>query len=648
MVGTGAGTRTGALFAAAVAKGQGGVITFDCGGAATIPLTAETVPPKTPDTIIDGGGVITLDGQHQTRLLHFDGGNYRTTMTTITLQNIKLVNGKASGTGDPRGDGAVLAGHHMIDGGGGAVLVRDGILHVIDSDFEDNDAAELGPDVAGGAINGQGALNVVVTGTTFKNNTASNGGAIGTLNTTLTLANCLFDGNKANGNGGNTVDKTKCAVGGGEIGNGGDGGAVSQDGGDDLDVVVCGTVFQNHTAGATGTYFRVCDGTARDTTFDRSTFAGNTAKTAGGLYVHNVTATVTASTFSGNTAQGAGGFRGESTTVAFTNVTFADNTATKGLGGAMALYGNGGTLLNCTFSGNTSTGGSGYFAAAIAGNTALTIDNTVFSGNTDMDCGSGMACFDGSSTGAANLQWPQKHVVCTNDDGACATGTTFADAMLGALADNGGPTQTILPATGGPAAGSGKACPATDQRGKPRKQPDGCTSRARWSCRRGRVPKEKARPGETLIARNTRASFDYDLGDRFEAGLVLKGSEVKMLRAGKANLTDAFCTVFRSEAYLEGMSIGAMTDAAFGHRPKGIRKLLLHRREILLIGLAIGREGMTAVATRLYFKGGRAKVEIALARGKKTYDKRATTRTRDAEREARAVVVHGQRRYGRA
>lgn len=160
-----------------------------------------------------------------------------------------------------------------------------------------------------------------------------------------------------------------------------------------------------------------------------------------------------------------------------------------------------------------------------------------------------------------------------------------------------------------------------------------------------RVPKEKARPGETLIARNKRATFDYDLGDRFEAGLVLKGSEVKMLRAGKADLTDSFCVVSRGEVYLHGVSIAAMAGAAFGHLPKGARKLLLHRREIELIGLATAREGMTAVATRLYFKGGWVKVEIALARGKRIYDKRESIKAQDAEREARAVVLHGQRRY---
>jgi SsrA-binding protein len=160
---------------------------------------------------------------------------------------------------------------------------------------------------------------------------------------------------------------------------------------------------------------------------------------------------------------------------------------------------------------------------------------------------------------------------------------------------------------------------------------------------RAPVPKEKPRPGETLVAKNRRAGFDYVLGDRFEAGIVLKGSEVKMLRAGKADITDSFCTVERGEAFLHGVSITEMADAAFGHRPKEKRKLLLHQREIQLIEFALAKEGMTAVATRLYFKGGRAKIEIALARGKKTYDKRETLRTKDAEREVRAVALQGQR-----
>lgn len=96
-----------------------------------------------------------------------------------------------------------------------------------------------------------------------------------------------------------------------------------------------------------------------------------------------------------------------------------------------------------------------------------------------MDCGAPMACQDGSSSGHADVQWPDKHLVCASADTACAGGgTTFADPQLGQLMDNGGATFTIAPAKGGPADGIGTNCPPTDQRGKPRKTPDGCTAGA--------------------------------------------------------------------------------------------------------------------------------------------------------------------------
>jgi len=155
--------------------------------------------------------------------------------------------------------------------------------------------------------------------------------------------------------------------------------------------------------------------------------------------------------------------------------------------------------------------------------------------------------------------------------------------------------------------------------------------------------KDKEKPGEKLIVRNRRASFDYELGERFEAGLVLLGSEVKMLRHGGADLTDAWCSIRRGEAFLEGVNIPEMPGAAFGHEPKRARKLLLHAREIQEIERAIARAGMTVAAVRLYFKDGRVKVELALARGKKTPDKREALREKDAEREARLAMARGRR-----
>jgi SsrA-binding protein len=155
--------------------------------------------------------------------------------------------------------------------------------------------------------------------------------------------------------------------------------------------------------------------------------------------------------------------------------------------------------------------------------------------------------------------------------------------------------------------------------------------------------KEKEKDGEKLIVRNRRASFDYELGERFEAGLVLIGSEVKMLRHGSADLTDSWCAIEGGEAYLKGVNIPVLPGAAFGHDGKRARKLLLHAREIETIQRSIEREGMTAVATRLYFKSGRVKVEVALARGKRKGDKREALKAREAEREARAAMARGRR-----
>lgn len=154
---------------------------------------------------------------------------------------------------------------------------------------------------------------------------------------------------------------------------------------------------------------------------------------------------------------------------------------------------------------------------------------------------------------------------------------------------------------------------------------------------------KEASGGEKLIVRNRRAGFEYELGDRFEAGIVLIGSEVKMLRDGKADLSDAWCQVLRDEAFLHGMNIPEMPGAAFGHEAKRSRKLLLHAEEIERIRKAVEREGMTVAATRLYWKGGRAKVELALAKGKKAADKRQAVKEREADREARAAIGRGRR-----
>jgi SsrA-binding protein len=143
---------------------------------------------------------------------------------------------------------------------------------------------------------------------------------------------------------------------------------------------------------------------------------------------------------------------------------------------------------------------------------------------------------------------------------------------------------------------------------------------------------------EPPIVKNRRAFFDYDIEERYEAGLSLVGSEVKSMRAGKVDVSDAYVAVERGEAWLKQMFVAPFEQAsAFPHEPRRARKLLLHAREIDEIQRALARSGQTAVPLRLYFKSGRVKVEIGVGKGRKTYDKRAHIAKRDAEREARAA-----------
>ncbi|MFN2626979.1 MAG: SsrA-binding protein SmpB [Mycobacteriales bacterium] len=152
--------------------------------------------------------------------------------------------------------------------------------------------------------------------------------------------------------------------------------------------------------------------------------------------------------------------------------------------------------------------------------------------------------------------------------------------------------------------------------------------------------------GRKLVAQNKKARHDYAIQDVFEAGLVLTGTEVKSLRAGRASLTDAYASVKDGEAWLLGAHIPEYTQGTWtNHEPRRARKLLLHRDEIAKLIGKTKEGGLTLVPLQLYFKDGRAKVEIALARGKRSYDKRQDMATRDAAREvARAL---GRRAKGR-
>lgn len=150
--------------------------------------------------------------------------------------------------------------------------------------------------------------------------------------------------------------------------------------------------------------------------------------------------------------------------------------------------------------------------------------------------------------------------------------------------------------------------------------------------------------GETLIADNRKAFFDYHILETFEAGVVLSGTEVKGIREGKANLRDSYARVEGGEVWLYKAHINPYSHRGYAdHDPRRRRKLLLHRAEIRkLIGKTV-EKGLTLVPTRMYFKRGRIKVALGLARGKQLHDKRETIKRRETERETRALVKEQRR-----
>ncbi|HVF53478.1 MAG TPA: SsrA-binding protein SmpB [Actinomycetota bacterium] len=157
------------------------------------------------------------------------------------------------------------------------------------------------------------------------------------------------------------------------------------------------------------------------------------------------------------------------------------------------------------------------------------------------------------------------------------------------------------------------------------------------------MPAPASRSGTKLITENRKARYNYSVEETIEAGLALAGTEVKSCRDGRANLTDAYAVVRDGEAWLLQCHISPYSHGnRANHDPLRPRKLLLHRSEITRLQQAVARDGRTLVPLRLYFKHGLAKAEIAIARGKKTYDKRADEATRSAERDMRREV--GRRR----
>ena len=144
---------------------------------------------------------------------------------------------------------------------------------------------------------------------------------------------------------------------------------------------------------------------------------------------------------------------------------------------------------------------------------------------------------------------------------------------------------------------------------------------------------------EKVKATNRKAKFDYFLLDTFEAGLVLKGSEIKSIRAGQISIKEAYVRVDEKEAWLVNAHIAPYNPAStLNHEPRRERKLLLHRKEIRKLWDEVRQKGLTVIPTKIYLSQGKAKAEIALARGKRKYDKRRSIAKKDAEREMRRAA----------
>ncbi len=459
VVGTGtAASCTEASFAAALSAG--GTITFDCGTEpVTIPMTRQHL--VTRNTVIDGGGLIALDGGNAHGILAIRT-YYNVTSPALTVQNITLSHGYTTDVANTTG----------LDSGGAAIFRLGGSLTVINATFDNNHGPKTGQDVAGGAIYSIGNGPTTIAGSLFTGNSASNGGAIGNLGNDFTLVNSRLAGNRATGTGGNP-------------GHGGNGGGVSIDG-KGTTIAFCGDRIVSDTGDAFGGgIFRVAYVGTEPTIIDRTSLDSNviapsSSSAAGGLYLQGTTITMSATTIANNSAGTAGGFFiGPLSTANLTNTTIASNTALTGLGGGIFVDANvGGTLLNVTIAGNHAPGPVSFDGGIAFGSTHLVLqnsivaDNTVGNGYNPINCGATLG------DGGGDMQYPVVRAGGGSDaPGALCTPTTLvADPSLGTLQNNGGVTETMLPAAGSPSIGIGRHCPSTDQRGVAR--PSACTAGA--------------------------------------------------------------------------------------------------------------------------------------------------------------------------
>lgn len=423
--------------AAKLNAGGGGTLVFDCGGPHTITLTKSLFLSK--KTLLDGGGQLTLSGGGAVRVIELDHH------VDFVIQRITIR------------DGFVKAGS-KDESGAGLLHPWFGTLEAIDVTFENNHSESQDHDVGGGAIYAGGLTKAVLSGCTFVNNSGSTGGGVLSRSTNLAVANCVFSGNSAT------------SYGDGQYGNGG-GLYIDRMWLDaPKDFVLCGSVFEKNHAKVHGSALFCYDLEGAGATIERTTFSGNDmAGSPGGgtgsVYYEGVPLLLTGSTFSGNsTGEHAGGlFLGGGSDAKVESCTF-DGNSTPGNAGAL-WAGNGNVAVtSVTFANNSADYGPVIFKGQ-SGNVKLS--SVIFANNTTKNQYSALACHETFEDGGGVIQWPAKKN-SGSDDTPCAAGAVFADPALAALADNGGPTQTMALAAASPAVDAGKTCPTLDQRGKPR------------------------------------------------------------------------------------------------------------------------------------------------------------------------------------
>ncbi|MBK9124667.1 MAG: hypothetical protein IPM16_16325 [Chloroflexi bacterium] len=424
---------------------NGGTITFNCGGAHTFPLTKQLkFDTANANYVIDGGGVITLDGQTDTRVIYTASGLH----LSLTVRNLSIINGRAKND---------APGERAANQGGGIYSGYRNTLTVENVTFVNNRAtAERHPYHGGGAIAIDTTSIVTITDSTFIDNRSPNGGAINNLLSVLTIERSLFQANMST-----SPDP-------------GGGGAIYNDAG--KLTIKDSHIFDNSSANLGGGIFtwahNVNGSYSGPTTIKNTVIDGNSAEHGGGLWKGGFyILKLKNSSVTNNTATDVGGGisgTGPGKDFKIVNTTFAYNSVTT-TGSAGALFSTAGsTVTSATFAFNTVPNDDASVGGAI--HAKATVKNTIFLGNTGGWNGI-RGCFGAITNGGHNIQSPGD---------SCGGGIPIKDALLNAALEPArasltfGQTQVLVPLPGSPAYNAGANCPGTDQRGVSRPQGDAC------------------------------------------------------------------------------------------------------------------------------------------------------------------------------